>query len=85
MDVPGNHQTHCSCGMQGEAASVQNNEYAAHTGAYRGARMSQMIARGSDCFNFELYRAKNSLPFEDGTSLWDHFVQHGQFEGRTFE
>lgn len=47
--------------------------------------MSQMIARGSDCFNFELYRSKNSLPFEDGTSLWNHFVQHGQFEGRTFE
>ena len=71
--------------MQGETASLQNNEYAAHIDAYRGARMSQMIARGSDCFNFELYRAKNSLPFEDGTSLWNHFVQHGQFEGRTFE
>ncbi|KAL3163354.1 hypothetical protein ABBQ32_009743 [Trebouxia sp. C0010 RCD-2024] len=44
-----------------------------------------MQARGSDCFNFELYQSKNSLPFGDSTSLWTHFVDDGQFEGRTFE
>ena len=65
--------------------SVQHNEYEEHTDAYRGASIAMMQARGSDCFNFELYQSKNSLPFEDNTSLWSHFVQHGQFEGRTFE
>lgn len=71
--------------MQGEALSVQHNEYEAHTKAYRGARIAMMQARGSDCFNFELYQSKNSLPFGDSTSLWTHFVDDGQFEGRTFE
>jgi len=73
---------HC---MQGAPITAQSNAYADHMGVYRSSRISVMTARGSSCFNFELYRSKNSLPFEDGTSLWDHFVQHGQFEGRTFE
>ena len=71
--------------MQGEAVSAQGNAYAENVNSYRSARKVMMVARGSDCFNFELYRSKNSLPFEDGTSLWKHFVEHGQFEGRTFE
>ena len=71
--------------MQGEPANTQSNAYADHLDVYRSARMAIMLARGSNCFNFELYRSKNELPFEDGTRLWDHFVQHGQFEGRPFE
>ncbi|KAA6422349.1 MAG: hypothetical protein FRX49_07819, partial [Trebouxia sp. A1-2] len=71
--------------FKGAPITAQSNAYADHMGVYRNARISVMAARGSGCFNFELYRSKNSLPFEDGTSLWDHFVQHGQFEGRTFE
>lgn len=73
---------HC---MQGAPVTAQSNAYADHMDVYRSSRISVMTARGSGCFNFELYRSKNSLPFEDGSSLWDHFVQHGQFEGRTFE
>lgn len=65
--------------------TVQSNVYADHTAVYRSSRIAAMTARGSDCFNFELYRIKNALPFEDGNSLWSHFVQHGQFEGRTFQ
>ena len=63
--------------LQGAPITVQSNAYADHTEVYRSSRISVMAARGSGCFNFE--------PFEDGTSLWSHFVQHGQFEGRTFE
>lgn len=76
---------HIIAGVQGEPVNTQSNAYADFITAYRAARMTMMLARGSECFNFELYRSKNSLPFDDGASLWDHFVQHGQFEGRTFE
>ena len=71
--------------MQGESANTYSNAYAEHMAAYRSARTTMMLARGSECFNFELYRSKNALPFDDGASLWDHYVKHGQFEGRAFE
>ena len=71
--------------MQGETAGIENNEYATYTESYRGVRVSMMTDRGSNCFNFEMYKTMNSLPFEDRAGLWNHFVQHGQFEPRTFE
>ena len=71
--------------MQGISEMVQSNAYVDHTDAYRSLRKTTMTFQGSGCFNFELYRSKNILPFQDEKSLWNHFVQHGQFEGRTFE
>ena len=64
---------------------MQNNMYADAVKAYKLARIAMMMERASDCFNYELHRSKNSLPFQDGKILWKHPVQHGQLEERTFE
>ena len=71
--------------MQGAPITTQTNVYAKHTDTDRIPQIAAMTARGSACFNHELYKRKNSLPIGDDKGLWEHYVQYGQFEGRTAE
>jgi hypothetical protein len=44
-----------------------------------------MRHRGQACFDFEMYRKRNpDLPKWGNNDLWEHFVKHGQHEGRVF-
>ncbi len=44
-------------------------------------------ARGSRCFDVELYRTHNAdlKHIRDPVQLWEHYVTLGQFEGRPFQ
>ena len=73
-------------GAQGPAGDITGNDYAAHTAAYKLPRALAMQRRGRACFDHEFYRNRSrDLPRDwEATQLWDHFVENGHFEGRTF-
>ena len=68
--------------MQGD---IRNNEYTAKKDHLRLIKILGMRHRGPACFDFELYRKRNpDLPKWGDQDLWEHFVKHGQHEGRVF-
>ena len=71
--------------LQGVPGAINSNDYATHRASYRLAKVLVMRLRGSACFDFEYYRSRSrDLSSWPHAQLWDHFVQDGQFEGRSF-
>ena len=71
--------------FQGVPGAINSNDYATHRASYRLAKVLVMRLRGSACFDFEYYRSRSrDLSSWPHAQLWDHFVQDGQFEGRSF-
>lgn len=71
--------------LQGVPGAINSNDYATHRASYRLAKVLVMRLRGSACFDFEYYRSRSrDLSSWPQPQLWDHFVQDGQFEGRSF-
>ena len=64
---------------------MNSNEYTDRKAAFRLAKAMLMERRGGRCFDFPFYRARSKdLPPLPEPDLWQHFVKHGQFEGRPF-
>lgn len=64
---------------------IADNEYNAKKTELRNMKVLNMRARGSACFDFDFYRAKNpDLPVWGHETMWEHFVTSGQHEGRVF-
>ncbi len=79
------HSTRRSPILQGVPGAINSNDYADHRASYRLAKVLVMQLRGSACFDFEYYRSRSrDLSSWPQPQLWDHFVQDGQFEGRSF-
>ena len=86
--APRNHllfNSRHSVASQGVPGAINSNDYATHRASYRLAKVLVMRLRGSACFDFEYYRSRSrDLSSWPQAQLWDHFVQDGQFEGRSF-
>ncbi|GAB4817919.1 hypothetical protein N2152v2_004965 [Parachlorella kessleri] len=68
-----------------ERDDIRTNEYTAKKDYLRLIKILGMQHRGPACFDFELYRKRNpDLPKWGDQDLWEHFVKHGQHEGRVF-
>ncbi|KDD73356.1 hypothetical protein H632_c2260p0, partial [Helicosporidium sp. ATCC 50920] len=68
-------------------AELVGNEYLAKKQELRQGKVASMRRRGPACFDFEFYKARNpDLPSPPWgpAHLWEHFVEHGQHEGRVF-
>ena len=65
---------------------MNSNVYEGRKFSYRMSKMIVMLMRGRACFDFDLYLSKSLdlAEMTDKDALWDHFVKHGQFEGRIF-
>ncbi|KAK9816513.1 hypothetical protein WJX72_001363 [[Myrmecia] bisecta] len=70
-------------GVQGV---VNSNMYAADRDTYRLPKILALQKRDPACFDFDYYLAKSKdLPSSmTRQAAWDHLVNHGQFEGRSF-
>ena len=71
---------------QGAPSAINTN---ALTPDRLGARIGQilhMILRGSDCFDFDYYKSENwFIPLNRSKdSIWNEFVEQGQFLGGKF-
>lgn len=68
-----------------EDKNIRENEYTAKKEQLRMAKIVGMRQRGDACFDYDLYRQRNpDLPKWGKKDLWEHFVKHGQHEGRVF-
>ena len=76
----------CCALLQGGNGRVNSNVYEGRKFSYRMSKMIVMLMRGRACFDFDLYhsRSLDLAEMTDKDTLWDHFVKHGQFEGRIF-
>ena len=64
---------------------IRDNEYTARSAHLRLIKILGMRHRGPACFDYGLYRQRNpDLPKWGEKELWEHFVMHGQHEGRVF-
>lgn len=71
--------------MQGHP-EVHRNRYVTDVAVYKLPEVLAAAARGIDCFDCKFYADYNAdLPASfDCLSLFDHYVNNGQFEGRPF-
>lgn len=63
---------------------VLANRYADKPAPYKLGGVLAAAAQGAACFNCDYYRKHNTdLPASfDCSAMFDHYVNHGQFEGR---
>jgi hypothetical protein len=68
-------------------ADVVKNIWKSNPWPLKAAKIAYSRARGSRCFDVELYRTHNAdlKHIRDPVQLWEHYVTLGQFEGRPFQ
>jgi hypothetical protein len=77
--------THIAPAPQGRP-EVHKNKYVTNAAAYKLPAVLAAAAKGMQCFDCGYYAATNDdIPRSfDCLHLFDHYINHGQFEGRSF-
>jgi hypothetical protein len=66
---------------------VHKNKYVTNAASYKLPQVLAAASKGIQCFDCPFYAAENEdIPRSfNCLALFDHYINHGQFEGRAFK